>query len=126
PSVKAIWSAKGGYGTVRVVDRLDFTKFKQKPKWMIGFSDTTVLHSHINTIDIATLHSIVCISVANATPQAIESFRKALFGEKLEYNIPAHAFNKPGKATGELVGGNLSVLYSIVGSKSEIDTKGKI
>jgi muramoyltetrapeptide carboxypeptidase len=126
PSIKAIWSAKGGYGTVRVVDRLDFTKFKQKPKWMIGFSDTTVLHSHINTLDIATLHGIVCISVANATPQAIESFRKALFGEKLEYNIPAHSFNKQGKAAGELVGGNLSVLYSIVGSRSEIDTKGKI
>lgn len=126
PSIKAIWSAKGGYGTVRVVDRLDFTKFKQKPKWIIGFSDTTVLHSHINTLDIATLHGIVCISVSRATPEAIESFRRALFGEKLEYSIPAHGFNKPGKATGELVGGNLSVLYSIMGSRSQADVKGKI
>lgn len=126
PSIKAIWSAKGGYGTVRIVDRLNFTKFKQKPKWIVGFSDATVLHSHINNMDIATLHALMCISVANATPEAIQSFRKALFGEKLEYNIPAHSFNKQGKATGELIGGNLSVLYSIVGSKSEADTKGKI
>lgn len=126
PSIKAIWSAKGGYGTVRIVDRIDFTKFKKNPKWIVGFSDATVLHSHINNLDIATLHALMCISVARATPEAIESFRKALFGEKLEYSVPAHAFNKTGAATGELVGGNLSVLYSIAGSVSEADTKGKI
>lgn len=126
PSIKAIWSAKGGYGTVRMIDRLDFTKFKQHPKWIIGFSDVTVLHSHINNLDIATLHSIACISVANATPEAIESFRKGIFGGKLEYTIPPHAFNKTGKTQGELIGGNLSVLYSIMGSVSEADYKGKI
>jgi muramoyltetrapeptide carboxypeptidase len=126
PSIKAIWSAKGGYGTVRMIDRIDFTKFKKHPKWIIGFSDVTVLHSHINNLDIATLHSIACISVANATPEAIESFRKGIFGGKLEYTIPSHAFNKTGKAEGELVGGNLSVLYSIIGSVSEADYKGKI
>jgi muramoyltetrapeptide carboxypeptidase len=126
PAIKAIWSAKGGYGTVRIIDRLNFWKFKQKPKWLIGFSDMTVLHSHVNTLGYATLHGLMGISVSRATPEAIESFRKALFGEKLEYTIPAHKFNKPGKATGELVGGNLSVLYSIVGSKSEVETKGKI
>lgn len=126
PSIKAIWSAKGGYGTVRMIDRLDFTKFKQRPKWIIGFSDVTVLHSHINNLDIATLHSIACISVANATPEAIESFRKGIFGGKLEYIIPPHAFNKTGKVQGELIGGNLSVLYSIMGSVSEADYKGKI
>lgn len=126
PSIKAIWTAKGGYGTAKIVDRIDFTKFKQRPKWLIGFSDVTVLHSHINTLDIASLHSIACISVSGATPDAIESFRKALFGEKLSYTIPAHGFNKTGKVTGELVGGNLSVLYSIIGSPSETDYKGKI
>lgn len=126
PSIKAIWCAKGGYGTVRVVDRLDFTKFKQKPKWFIGFSDATVLHSHINNLDIATIHGIVCISVPRATPEAIESFRKTLFGGKLEYNLPAHEFNKIGSAHGELIGGNLSVLYSIIGSRSEADYKDKI
>ena len=115
PAIKAIWTAKGGYGTARMIDRLDFTKFKKKPKWIVGFSDVTVLHSHINTMDIATLHSIACISAGGATPEALESLRKGLFGGKIEYNIEPHAFNKAGKAHGELIGGNLSVLYSIVG-----------
>lgn len=126
PTIKAIWAAKGGYGTVRIVDRINFTEFKKKPKWIIGFSDITVLHSHINNMDIGTLHAIMAISAKTATPEAIESFRKALFGEKLEYHIPTHPFNKQGKAQGELVGGNLSVLYSIQGSKSAVDMKGKI
>lgn len=126
PSIKAIWCAKGGYGTVRMIDRIDFTQFKKKPKWFIGFSDATVLHSHINNMDIATIHGIMCASVSGATPQAIESLHKALFGEKVSYSIPAHAFNKTGKTSGELVGGNLSVLFSIVGSPSEVDYKDKI
>ncbi len=126
PKIKAIWAAKGGYGTVRIVDRIDFTNFKKKPKWIVGFSDVTVLHSHINNMDIGTLHAIMAISTKTASPEAIESFRKALFGEKLEYHIPHHDFNKNGKASGELVGGNLSVLYSILGSKSAVDMKGKI
>jgi len=126
PNIKAIWAAKGGYGTVRIVDRIDFTNFKKKPKWIVGFSDVTVMHSHINNMDIGTLHAIMAISAKTASPEAIESFRKALFGEKLEYHIPHHNFNKNGKASGELVGGNLSVLYSIQGSKSAVDMKGKI
>lgn len=126
PNIKAIWAAKGGYGTVRIVDRINFENFKKNPKWVIGFSDVTVMHSHINNMDIGTLHAIMAISAKTATPEAIESFRKALFGEKLEYHIPRHAFNKNGKATGELVGGNLSVLYSIQGSESAVDMNGKI
>lgn len=126
PKIKAIWAAKGGYGTVRIVDRIDFTNFKRKPKWVVGFSDVTVMHSHINNMDIGTLHAIMAISAKTASPEAIESFRKALFGEKLEYHIPHHDFNKNGKATGELVGGNLSVLYSIQGSESAVDMNGKI
>ncbi|RTY96017.1 LD-carboxypeptidase [Flavobacterium sp. GT3R68] len=126
PKIKAIWGAKGGYGTVRIVDRIDFTNFKKNPKWIVGFSDITVLHSHINNMDIATLHGIMAISAKTASPEAVESLRKALFGEKLEYHVPHHAFNKMGSAKGELVGGNLSVLYSVMGSKSEIDYIGKI
>ena len=126
PKIKAIWGAKGGYGTVRIVDRIDFTKFKQKPKWVIGFSDMTVMHSHINNMGIETLHAIMAISAKSATPDAVASFRKSLFGEPLEYHISKHPFNKEGKAKGEIVGGNLSVLYSILGSKSAIDYKGKI
>ena len=126
PKIKAIWAAKGGYGTVRIIDRIDFTQFKKKPKWIVGFSDVTVLHSHINNMGIETLHASMAVSAKTATPQAIESLRKSLFGEKIEYHIQASAFNKKGKATGEIVGGNLSVLYSILGSKSEVDYKGKI
>ncbi|WP_231749156.1 S66 peptidase family protein [Flavobacterium rakeshii] len=126
PSIKAVWCAKGGYGTVRMIDRVKFDNFKKHPKWIIGFSDATVLHSHINNMDIATIHGIMCVSTLHATSEAKETLRRALFGEKLEYNIEPHSFNKAGKATGELVGGNLSVLYSIVGSESEVDYKGKI
>ncbi|OYU81482.1 MAG: LD-carboxypeptidase [Flavobacterium sp. BFFFF1] len=126
PSIKAIWAAKGGYGTVRIIDRIDFSNFKKKPKWVVGFSDMTVLHSHINNMGIETMHALMAMNVKTATPEAIESLRKALFGEKLEYKMTHHPYNKNGKASGEIVGGNLSVLYSILGSKSEVDYKGKI
>lgn len=126
PSVKAILCAKGGYGTVRMIDRIDFTNFKKNPKWFIGYSDATVLHSHINNMNIATLHAIMCIDVRRATAEAKESLRRALFGEKLHYAIAPHSFNKTGKVEGELIGGNLSVLYSIIGSRSEVDYKDKI
>lgn len=126
PSIKAIWGGKGGYGTVRIIDRLDFRAFAKKPKWIIGFSDMTVLHSHLNNMNIETIHGIMALSAKNASAYAKESLRKALFGEELSYKMPPHAFNKAGNAKGELVGGNLSVLYSILGSKSAIDYKGKI
>ena len=125
-SVKAIWAAKGGYGTVKIVDRIDFSNFKKNPKWIVGFSDVTVLHSHINKLGFQTLHAMMAISTPSATTAAKESLRKALFGEKLEYTIPHHKFNKLGQAKGELIGGNLSVLYSIQGSVSEVDFKNKI
>jgi muramoyltetrapeptide carboxypeptidase len=126
PKIKAIWAAKGGYGTVRIIDRIDFSRFRKKPKWIVGFSDVTVLHSHINSMNIETLHAIMAVSAGGASPDAIESLRKGLFGEKLEYHLSNQPENVPGKAKGELVGGNLSVLYSILGSKSEVDCKGKV
>ncbi len=126
PKISAIWAAKGGYGTVRIIDRIDFSRFKKAPKWIVGFSDVTVMHSHLNNMDVETIHAMMAVSATTATPAAIESLRKALFGEPLEYDIPAHPFNNFGKATGEIVGGNLSVLTSVLGSKSAIDYKGKI
>ena len=126
PSVKAIWAAKGGYGTVKIVDRIDFSKFKKNPKWIIGFSDVTVLHSHMNQLGFQTLHAMMAISTASASLAAKESLRKVLFGEKLSYSVPHHVFNKLGLAKGELIGGNLSVLYSIQGSDSEVDFTNKI
>jgi muramoyltetrapeptide carboxypeptidase len=125
PNIKAIWCVRGGYGTVRMVDLLDFTKFKQHPKWVVGFSDVTVLHSHLNTMGFASIHGIMPVS-SKASAEAKESLRKALFGETLEYTIPTDKKNKLGSAKGELVGGNLSILYSLLGSPSAIDCTDKI
>ncbi len=124
-NIKAIWCVRGGYGTVRMIDLLDFTAFKKSPKWIIGFSDVTVLHNHLNTMGYKSIHGIMPVS-SRATTDAIESLRISLFGEKLEYKIDAYDMNRYGKASGEIVGGNLSILYSLLGSKSAIDCKDKI
>ena len=124
--IKAIWCARGGYGTVRIVDSLDFTKFKKHPKWIMGFSDVTVLHSHLNTLGFATLHSIMPFTVPKAPEEVKETLRKALFGENLKYTVPAKGYEIQGKVKGQLVGGNLSILYSLLGSKSSLNTKDKI
>jgi muramoyltetrapeptide carboxypeptidase len=126
PNIKAIWCVRGGYGTVRMIDLLDFTKFKQTPKWVVGFSDVTVLHSHLNTMGIQSIHAVMPVGVPRASEEAKETLRKALFGETLEYKLPCDIINHKGKATGELVGGNLSILYSLLGSESAIDCKDKI
>ena len=125
-NIKAIWCARGGYGTVRIIDMIDFSKFKKHPKWVMGFSDVTVLHSHINTLNVATLHSIMPFTVPKAPEEVKETFKNALFGIKNSYTIPSKSYDKKGKAKGELVGGNLSIIYSLLGSKSSIETKDKI
>lgn len=124
--IKAIWIARGGYGTVRIIDCLDFSNFTKHPKWIIGFSDITVLHSHVHNLATATLHAIMPFSVPNATDDAKESLRKSIFGESITYKIPSVPLNKEGKANGQIVGGNLSIIYSLLGSHSSIDTTDKI
>jgi muramoyltetrapeptide carboxypeptidase len=126
PNIKAIWCVKGGYGTVRIIDLLDFTKFKQSPKWIVGFSDITVLHNHLNMLGYKTIHGIMPITYPRATKEAIESLKLALFGEPIRYEIAPNPMNRFGTASGELVGGNLSILYSLLGSKSAIDCRDKI
>ena len=134
PSLQAIMCARGGYGFVRIIDDLDFTKFARHPKWIIGFSDITVLHSHLNrNFGIASLHSKMCNSFpddwSKAEPiqvETIESIRQALMGEKMQYNVAPHILNKTGSAKGVLVGGNLKTIESLSGSKSDIVTAGKI
>ena len=126
PNIKAIWCVRGGYGTVRMIDLLDFTKFKQNPKWIVGFSDVTVIHSYVNKLKIATIHGAMPITVGKASAESIESLRKSLFGEKLEYETSFCPANRLGNAKGEIVGGNLSILYSLMGSNAQIDCKGKI
>ena len=126
--IKAIICARGGYGTVRIIDMIDFSAFEQHPKWIVGYSDATVLHSHIQTqFGIETLHAIMPINFADKdSDTAIETLRKALFGETLEYSVGPQLLNKPGNATGELTGGNLSILYALTGTPSDIVTEGKI
>ncbi len=126
PNIKAIWCVRGGYGTARMLDLVDFSKFKESPKWVIGFSDVTVLHSHLNTLGIASIHGIMPVNVEKASTEVEETLRKSLFGETLEYKVSCENENKLGVAEGELVGGNLSILYSLMGSESQVNCKGKI
>ena len=126
PKIKAIWCSKGGYGTVRMIDLIDFTKFKQHPKWIIGFSDVTVIHNHLNTMGYKSIHAVMPISIPRNTPEAISSLKSSLFGEPISYTILPNEMNRFGKASGELVGGNLSIIYSLTGSVSKIDCKDKI
>lgn len=128
-SVRAIFTARGGYGTVRIIDQLDFRRFIQHPKWIIGFSDTTVLHSHIHTNHcIETLHAAMPIHFGDPKMQTetFESLRKALFGEKISYTLPLSPLSRRGTARGKLVGGNLSLICSLTGTRSDINTSGKI
>lgn len=124
--VKAIWCARGGYGTVRIIDELDFTKFKKNPKGIVGYSDVTVLHNHINNLGFETLHATMPINVAKNSIEALNSLKDGLFGKLLKYSIKTDKLNKFGEANGELVGGNLSMLYSLLGSETAINTDGKI
>jgi len=125
-SIRAVISARGGYGTLRIIDKLNFSAFKKNPKWIIGYSDITVLHSHIHwSFDIETLHATMPINFSK-DEESVESLRKSLFGEKVSYEFPSHNLNRNGNTLGELVGGNLSLLYSLQGSVSDISTESKI
>ena len=122
----AIWQARGGYGSIRIIDKLDFTRFLQHPKWMIGFSDGTVLHGKLNQLNITSLHAAMPFYFANKTPRAKQSLYDALTGKPLHYVIPAHPQNRLGEMEGEIVGGNLSVLMGLNGSDIFPKTDGKI
>jgi muramoyltetrapeptide carboxypeptidase len=127
-SIKAIFFTKGGYGTLRIIDSIDFTKFRKKPKWIVGYSDITLLHSHIHNFGIETLHAVMLQGMPKSTAESSETIRKAIFGESLSYEIPLETENRNGEEAIEstLIGGNLSMLYAITGSASDIDTSGKI
>lgn len=126
-SIKAIISARGGYGCLRIVDNLDFSTFLSSPKWITGYSDLTVFHSHIhNNYSIETLHSTMAINIPNNTQSSLESLRKALFGESIEYKQEPHHLNRLGSAHGILTGGNISILYALSSSVSDIEFAGKI
>ncbi|RXP64623.1 LD-carboxypeptidase [Lutibacter sp. HS1-25] len=126
PTIKAIWCARGGYGTVRIVESLDFTQFKKQPKWVIGYSDITVLHNQIHSFGIETLHALMPIDISKSTEKAIKSLKKCLFSNAISYEIPTSEINRKGNTRGEFIGGNLSILYSLLGSDSSLKTVGKI
>jgi muramoyltetrapeptide carboxypeptidase len=126
PEIDAIWCARGGYGTVRIIDQLDFSNFKNYPKWIIGYSDITVLHAHLHQLGIETLHAQMPLFIETKSDATINSINETLFGEKYEIIIPSEKNNINGIASGQLIGGNLSILYSLCGSPSALNTKGKI
>lgn len=130
PKIKAIFCARGGYGTVRIIDQVDFSPLKDNPKWIIGFSDVTVLHSHLHTLGFESLHAIMPISIpsgANRTNNAaVASLYNVLFTGHDKVEFDNHKFNRKGTAEAQVVGGNLSILYSLLGSDSDINTDGKI
>lgn len=125
--IKAILCGRGGYGVGRIIDQLDFSTFKRNPKWIIGFSDITVLHAHLSTkIKIASLHAPMASAFNNGVDKYIQSLHNAILGKKNAYTCMPHSYNKTGLATGTLVGGNLSILAHLIGSPSSINTKNNI
>lgn len=128
-SVKAILCGRGGYGVSRIIDAIDFKRFKKKPKWIVGFSDITVLHAHINhKYKIATLHAPMAgaFNENGFKSRYVVSLREALLGQKANYTCASHKFNREGAIKAQLVGGNLTLLAHMIGSSSEMDTSGKI
>ena len=129
PAVKAIWCARGGYGTVRIVDDLNFEAFRKSPKWIIGYSDITVLHSHLHNLGFETLHAMMPVNMEFPElerQESVASLKKALFGEEITYAFPSSPHNRKGRVSGVLVGGNLTLLEGLLGSDSEVLTQGKI
>jgi muramoyltetrapeptide carboxypeptidase len=125
-TIKAILCARGGYGTVQIIDNIDFSKLKNNPKWIIGYSDITVLHSYLNNLGIASLHASMPINFETNTNESLTSLKNSLFGIEKSIECKVHPFNRFGKIKAEIVGGNLSILYSLLGSDSDIDTDDKI
>lgn len=129
PKIKAIWCARGGYGTVRILDKLNWTKFKQNPKWIVGYSDITALHNQIHNEGVESIHAMMCTSLQDdltEIEQTVSTFKEALFGKPLSYTLEGSKYNKVGTASGKLVGGNLTMLHTMLGSKTSIDVAGKI
>ena len=129
PKVSAIWCARGGYGSARILDRLDWSKFKLQPKWIIGYSDITALLSETYNLGFQSIHGMMCTSLQDnitSIPETVSSLKNALFGNTLSYTLRASAYNKTGEASGLLIGGNLTILHTMLGSKTSLNTSGSI
>ena len=128
PDTKAILCSRGGYGLTQIVDKLDFKTFCSHSKWLIGFSDITVLHNAITNLGFPSVHAIMAkhLTELNADSEAVAGLKNLLFGNLPEYTIPAHPQNRSGKATGKLIGGNLSVIYGLRGTPFDLPYEGNI
>jgi muramoyltetrapeptide carboxypeptidase len=126
-NIKAIIAARGGYGTIRIIDELDFSHFVKNPKWLVGFSDITVLHSHIwANYGLQTIHGQMPIAIPDASATSLKTLKNALFGNAVDYDFTSHTDNRVGNAEGILIGGNLSLLIAMLGSASDYSYDGRI
>jgi len=125
-NVKAIIAARGGYGCIRIVDNIDWTPLLKNPKWLIGFSDITIFHLQLQKLGIQSLHGQMPSTIPDSSSQGLESLRKALFGETIEYEFENHLLNSKGETSGILIGGNLSLLIASLSSQSDVDYQDKI
>ena len=131
-SIKAIWCVRGGYGSIRIIDKINFNKFKTNPKWIIGYSDVTVFHQAINNLGFESIHAIMPTSTKTIKSSevnglnAVNSLKNILFGKELSYKIESNKHNKLGLVKGEIIGGNLSIISSLLGSKFSLKAKNKI
>lgn len=129
PKISAIWSARGGYGTVRILDKLDYTEFRKNPKWIIGYSDITALHNQVHNEGFQSLHALMCTSLTKNVAEieeSIETLKGAIFGKPSNYSLKGSKYNRVGEVSGPIVGGNLTILHTMLGSKESINTSGKI
>jgi len=129
PTISAIWCARGGYGTVRILDKLNFSKFKKHPKWLIGYSDITALHNQLNIEGFESIHAMMCTSLSDdisEIDETVSTFKDAIFGGSLSYTLKGSNYNRIGQVIAPLVGGNLTMLHTMLGSKTSIDLSGKI
>ncbi|MDP1801379.1 MAG: LD-carboxypeptidase [Bacteroidota bacterium] len=124
-SAKAVLISGGGYGTLRVVDHVNFKPLLKSPKWFVGYSDTTIIHNRLYHLKMAAIHGTMAFQFAK-DEEATNSIKQLLFGEQVKYAIAKNKYNRPGKAEAEIVGGNLSLLYALSGSVDDVSGKNKI
>ena len=125
-NIKAIIAARGGYGCIRIIDKIDFSPLLENPKWLVGFSDITVLHSALQKLGLQSIHGQMPATIPDSSSAGLESLRKVLFGEEVFYSYSSNPKNIPGIVKGTLIGGNLSILISLLGSETDLDYTDKI
>lgn len=124
--IKAIVCARGGYGAIRIIQQIDFKNIIESPKWLVGFSDVTIFHSALHNVGVASLHSPMPKNFETASPNTLACLNNHLMGINNYYSFLPESNNNIGNCKAKLVGGNLSILYSLLGTRYEIDTSNKI